>query len=119
MEIMSSPWPLISLIKADPPAVIRYETCTGSPSEFFPSQEPLSDFSWLNDFCASDCPNTAVADSNITMHTAMRNAFIFIPPEKLFVFCPMAGSFFFILGFYKSFQISQAGLPEHAVLLQP
>ena len=35
------------------------------------------------------------------------------------MFCPMAGVFFFILGFYKGFQIRQTRLPEHAILFQP
>src|ERR1700722_3233312 len=91
MEIMSSPWPLISLIKADPPAVIRYETCTGSPCEFFPSQEPERDFSWSNDFCASDCAKTAAVESVNSMQ--MANTFIFFLRNSYLCFAQWALSF--------------------------
>src|SRR5271166_782244 len=75
---MSSPWPMISLINADPPEVKRKETCTGSPCEFFPSHEPARDFSWSNDFCASDWAKAVVVDSIINMQAAVRKVVIFI-----------------------------------------
>src|SRR5580704_9452097 len=77
METMfSGPWPWISLIKAEPPAVSRKETCTVLLSEVFHSQFPVSDFSWSKDFCAADCASAAVAVSSNASARAMRIDFM-------------------------------------------
>src|SRR6202043_2854562 len=77
MEIMfSGPWPWISLIKAEPPAVSRKETWTAMPSVFFPSHVPVKDLSWSKDFWAAVCARAAVAVSSNTSEMAMRIDFV-------------------------------------------
>src|SRR5713101_4455945 len=122
MVIMSSP-PLISLIKADPMEVVRKTTCTGLPVEALPSHEPESDLSCSKLFCASDAAKARVpARAEVrtaTIATAVRSAFISVPPKKSFVLGAMLTAFLRVFGFHKRFQISETALPEDPVILQP
>src|ERR1022692_2417532 len=67
---------MISLIRAEPPAVSRKETCRGLPSEFLPSQEPERDLSWSKDFWAAVWESAKVAVSNSKSGRTMRSAFM-------------------------------------------
>src|SRR5450432_980041 len=109
---------MISLINAEPAAVRRYETTTGWPWVFLPSQEPESDLSISKDFSELGSATAARAVSNMAKETAVRRVFILFLFEKLFGF-GLTSSFFGVFGFYKGFQVRKIGLPEHSILLQP
>src|SRR5208282_2505212 len=126
MVIMfSGPWPRISLISAEPPAVMRKLTSTGWPCWFFPAQLPSICFNRSNDLCASDSAIAKLAQKTMTrvaMPIAMLRSFIdssgdlFCFPGSLQQdFARLAG----VLLFNESFQVAEIHLPELAVSFKP
>src|ERR1051325_2907356 len=124
MLIMSSS-PMISLMSAEPPDVVPYETFTSFPCRSFPSHMPSRLFSFSKVFCASLCAIAMVATSAGTTKNAIRSDFIdsLLGFSLLLQFCIAAflhfRRFFRVLGFHECFQIRQAHAPECAVRLQP
>src|SRR5215831_12353168 len=122
----SGPWPMISLMTAEPPEITLKVTCKLRPSEAFDSQVPGIVLIVLKAFWASvwACPVAATAmisssgsngRTDFSMGVSFLSSFLF-SRLRMFVFCLQ---FFGVFLFHKGLQACEIRAPEGSVLLNP